>query len=79
MAYNNVVYPLLRVKMAEINLDIKTMAEGVEMNRMTLSRKLGGKYDLLLPEAYRIRDRFFPDQKIDDLFDRNYRPRDRTA
>ncbi len=60
MSYNNIVYPFLRSKMAEANIDIKTLAEGVDMNRMTLSRKLSGKNELLLPEAARIRDKFFP-------------------
>jgi hypothetical protein len=68
MAYNNIVYPRLRVEMAAINLDIKTLADGVEMNRMTVSRKFSGKNDVSLREATKIRDKYFPGISIEDLF-----------
>jgi len=74
MAYNGIIFPLLRIKMALINIDVKTIADGIEMNRETLSRKLNGKNDLLMPEAYRIRDKFFKDERIDELFDPEWRP-----
>jgi hypothetical protein len=69
VAYNRVIFPKLRVKMAEVDIDITGIAERIGMNRETLSRKLSGKNDLTMPEAYKIRDNCFPDEIVDKLFD----------
>jgi DNA-binding XRE family transcriptional regulator len=58
--------------MAEINIDIRMMAEGVEMNRTTLSKKFSGESEPSLSEATRIRDKYFPGEKVEELFDPDY-------
>jgi len=79
MAYNSVIYPLLRVKMAEISIDVKTIAEGIGMSRETLSRKFSGRSEPTLREGRQIRDKYFPGVKLEDLFDSEYQLNEQTA
>lgn len=72
MVYKSIIFPLLRAKMAEEHLDIQTIADTLSINRSSLCKWFGGLSEPKLNACRRIRDEFFPDQKIEDLFDRNY-------
>ena len=68
MARNNIIYENLRAEMARKNLAICDISSAIGMNRDRLSRKLSGKSPLFLDEALKIKEEFFPNKELTELF-----------
>jgi len=60
-------YPNLRAEMARNQLTIMNIADGIGTRRETVSRWLSGKA-FPLDAAVEIRNRFFPDKTLDELY-----------
>lgn len=65
---NKIIYPNLRAEMGRKGMTIKDLAESVSINRDTLSRKLSGKAQINLGEAFRIQEQVFPGLNVEYLF-----------
>jgi DNA-binding XRE family transcriptional regulator len=61
------IFPTLRAEMARKNLETQDIAEHIGIHRITLGRKLAGKYELTLSEALKIGE-LFPDVDLRKLF-----------
>lgn len=66
-----VMYPVLVSQIAIRGIKQKAIADAMNTSSKTLRNKLYGETAFLLPEAQIIRDRFFPDMSIDELFKRD--------
>ncbi len=62
------MYPNLDAEMARKGLKRKDLAQLFKGRVPTVSEKLNGKYPLLLDEAVRIRETFFPEHSLEYLF-----------
>lgn len=65
------MYPNLDAEMARKGIKRKDLANLFSGRIPTVSDKLNGKFPLLLEEAERIRNEFFPDLTLDYLFEKN--------
>lgn len=65
---SKIIYENLRVEMAREDLTILDIAQKINKNRETLSRKLSGRSPLNLDEAFDIQEKCFPDKDIRMLF-----------
>lgn len=67
------MYPRLINEMKRRDYKYYKMAEELGITDTVLSKKIQGVMDFTLREAFIIRDGFFPDVIIDDLFMRGAR------
>ena len=63
-------YINLKGEMAKRNITIREVSELLEIHRNSVSNKLDGNSNFSIDEAVKIRDAFFPDMKIESLFDK---------
>lgn len=63
-------YLMLKGEMAKRDITIKAISELLEIHRNSVSNKLDGDTNFSIDEAVKIRDAFFPDMKIETLFDK---------
>ncbi|WP_339161718.1 hypothetical protein [Siminovitchia sp. FSL W7-1587] len=63
------MYPNLDAEMARKGIKRKDLAQLFKGRVPTVSEKLNGKYPLLLDEAVRIRETFFPEYSLEYLFE----------
>ena len=63
------MFPNLKAEMARYGIDSKTMSESLNLNYKTIVNKLNGKTEFTRIEMFNIRRIFFPDMKIDYLFE----------
>ena len=64
-------YPNPRAEMARRGLTSQRLAQALRLNPGTLSAKLNDPSRLRLDEAFLLRDRFFPGESVEYLFDRH--------
>lgn len=65
---STIAFENLRAEMGRKSLSIKEIAEGVGIQRTTLSKKLKRESPLQLDEAYKIIRSFFPDKEMSYIF-----------
>ena len=58
----------LKYEMARKNIKIKDIAKALNITMGTASLKVNGKSIISVNEAQTIRDTFFPEKTLDDLF-----------
>lgn len=63
-------YITLKGEMAKRDITIKTISELLGIHRNSVSNKLEGNTNFSIDEAVKIRNAFFPDMRIDFLFDK---------
>lgn len=68
MSASKIVFPNLRAEIGRCQLTIGQMAQGLGMNRNTLSRKLRGEAPITLDEAFAMTNLFFFGKSIEYLF-----------
>ena len=68
MRQSNIVYDNLRAEMSRKNIGITELARQLNYNRDTLARKLSGKSQINLDEAFLIQQTIFPDLDVLYLF-----------
>lgn len=61
----------LRAEMARSGIKPKDLADFLAIRLATIYDKLNGHYDFSLDEALRIKNRFFPGEDFEYLFERN--------
>lgn len=71
MRTSTIVFPNLRAEMGRKNIGIVEMAQGMDYNRDTLARKLSGRSNINLAEAFKIQQEFFPELDVAYLFATN--------
>ncbi|WP_031515451.1 helix-turn-helix transcriptional regulator [Desulfofalx alkaliphila] len=64
------MYKNLRAEMARNNVTIRDIASALGVRYATISDKLNGKFRFYYDEALKIRNIFFPDCKLEYLFER---------
>lgn len=64
------MYENLEKLLKERKITKLSMAESMDMRYPTLVDKLAGKYPLSLDQAMEIKNKFFPDLTIEELFRR---------
>lgn len=62
------MYRKLIAKIYEKNIAKQDIAKSIGVNYNTILAKLNGKQPFKLDEAFKIRNYYFPEQSIDDLF-----------
>lgn len=70
MALRNMTYPNLQMEMLRNKITHEDIAEALHLSKAGVSKKMAGKTDFKLSEAFQIADRFFPGQDIRYLFQR---------
>lgn len=55
-------------EMAKRGISIKEIAEFLNIHRNSVANKLNGETPFSIEESFSIRDRYFPDWKVEDLF-----------
>ena len=73
MKPSRIVYDNLRAEMGRENLGLCEMANALNCNRDTLRRKLTGRTQINLDEAFAIQMEFFPGMTLEYLFARDDR------
>lgn len=73
MNINNIVYPELRAEMSKKKLTILKMANELNMDRLTLARRLTGKVTLPFDTALEIKRAYFPNTELEMLFEKEVR------
>ena len=68
------IYPILTGEIAKRGIKKCVLAEGAGMSGRALQNKMTGKTQFSLPEAVAIRNRFFPDLTIENLFQKEEPP-----
>lgn len=58
----------LRIEMYKRKVTIESVAEYLAIHRNSVSNKLEGDTEFSIEEAFKVRDRFFPDLDMDYLF-----------
>ena len=58
----------LSAEMARKRIGRKNIAEALGSSEKTVKRKIDGSSDFSVPEAIKIRDKFFPGMELDYLF-----------
>jgi|GEM_PF-6802028 len=64
----NVKYPVLRGAMAACGITVDMLAKKLNKSQSTVSAKLGGRIAFDLTEAVAIRNAFFTEISLDELF-----------
>ncbi len=64
-------YPEFERQLKERNITRRRVSEFLGLSPYGLYKKLAGEAPLSLAEAIRVRDEFFPDKSIEDLFRTN--------
>ena len=64
------VYPILEAKITEYGIKKKDIANAIGITPRALSLKLTGKVKFSFDEALTIKQTFFPDISIEELFDK---------
>lgn len=64
------MYPNLKAEMARRNIGAYLIAGSIGLNISSFYRSLRGKRGFTLEEAIRIRDSFFPDFTLEQLFEK---------
>lgn len=59
----------LRAEMARKGLKAEDFAGVIDVHRNAVYRKMNGKSPFMFEEARAIRDSFFPEQRLEDLFE----------
>jgi hypothetical protein len=62
------MYPNLDAELARSGLKRKDLAWLFKNRVATVSDKLNGRYPILIDEAFRIKETYFPDLSLDYLF-----------
>lgn len=62
------VFPNLRAEFGRQALTVSGVAESIGTTRGRLSRALSGETVLSLELAFKLRDKFFPDKRLEYLF-----------
>ena len=65
MEYSNLIGEI-----AKAHINYVDVAKALNITRDTLRYKLSGKRPFTIDEAYKIRDLFFPNKSIEQLFER---------
>ncbi len=65
---SQIVFRNLKAEMARHDISIQKMADKLEINRDTLSRKLSRKTQINLDEVFKIQKIFFPEVGVCSLF-----------
>lgn len=65
MEYSNLIG-----EFAKAHINYVDVAKALNITRDTLRYKLSGKRPFTIDEAYKIRDLFFPNMSIEQLFER---------
>ena len=65
------LYPNLVGEIAKRGIKKCALAKGIGMSDRMLRNKLSGKTQFSLPEALKIKNNFFPDYTVEDLFARS--------
>ncbi len=73
------MYQVLKDKMKDRKITNKDMAEFLNKREATISDKINGKYPFTLDESFAIRNEFFKDELIEDLFQKNEQKKHRDA
>ena len=63
------MFPNLRAEMARNNIKAARLAELLEISYDSIINKLNGKTDFTRSEIFKIRDNYFPNLKLEYLFD----------
>ena len=61
-------YIVLIGKMAQDGIEIKMLAELLKIHRNSASKKIKGESSFTIGEAILVRDTFFPDETLENLF-----------
>lgn len=61
-------YPNLRAEFGRQALTVSGVAESIGTTRAQLSRALSGETKLSLELAFALRDKYFPDKRLEYLF-----------
>lgn len=70
------MYQNLRTEMARHNLTSAKIAAGLGIRERNFRNRMNGSTLFTIPEAFAVRDRFFPGMSIDYLFDNAEAPTD---
>lgn len=70
MALRNITYPNLQMEMLRNKITQEDIAEALHLSRAGVNKKMTGKSEFKLSEAFLIAGRFFPGQDIRYLFQR---------
>lgn len=62
-------YPNLRAEMSRIGIKQADIAELLGIREVTVSKKMNGKSNFGIDEAFLIKKTFFPNLSLDYLFD----------
>lgn len=65
------VYPVLVGEIAKRGIKKNVIAQCIGASPRSLRNKLAGESEFTLPQAISIRNRFFPDMSVEDLFKRS--------
>ena len=65
---NRIQFSNLKAEMARHDVSIQDMAKSLGITRDTLGRKLSGKSQINLDEAFKIQKKFFPEVSMQCLF-----------
>lgn len=63
-----IYYPALEREIAGRGIKKKTIAESIGVCNRSLNNKLSGRVPFTFPEVSTIKDRFFPDMQLEELF-----------
>ena len=61
----------LKAEMARFGVSREDIKELLGCSKRTVDNKLDGTTEFTIPEAFKIRDYFFPNQRIEYLFNTN--------
>lgn len=70
MAARNVTYPNMQMEMRRNKVTQEDIAKALQMSRAGVNKKMTGKSEFKLSEAFQIADRFFPGLDVRYLFQR---------
>lgn len=70
MALRNITYPNLQMEMLRNKITQEDIAEALHLSRAGVNKKMTGKSEFKLSEAFLIADRFFQGLDVRYLFQR---------
>lgn len=62
------MYLILKGELAKRNISIKELSELLGLHRNTVALKINGNSEFTISEAFEIKDAFFPDIELRELF-----------
>ena len=65
------MYENLKAEMARRNVSKRDIAQGLKKQARTIRNRFSGQTPFTIPEAFAIRDAFFPGASLDYLFQRD--------